>query len=143
MVRLFATAMVVCVLAGCATTDKSYSKIDTNAITSFKPGETTRAQAEAALGQPFQTAHMPNGMELLQYVTKERDLTVDDTPTTGSTIPKHADKITFTMLTFDKSGHFIRWWSGTKHPDEKEWPSDLRGLQSSDVQWTPTSVPAH
>ncbi|WP_266168917.1 hypothetical protein [Dyella subtropica] len=136
MVRLFATAVVVLVLAGCATTNTRYSKIDQNAIASFKPGATTMAEAEAVLGKPFQSAQMPDGTEQLEYLSKVQDSAADAMPITGTAIPRRVDKIVATMLSFDKGGHFISSWSNTS-AGGNPWPSDLGKLQSGDFRWAP------
>lgn len=136
MVRFLASSAVVLMLAGCATAGTQYSKVDQATVDSFKPGETTVAQVEAALGQPFQANRLPDGSEQLQYISKVRDLAADDTPTTGSAIPKKVDKVVSTMLSFDKSGHFVRSWSTAKTGQES-YPSDLGKMQGSDLKWAP------
>ncbi|SFS02587.1 hypothetical protein SAMN05216570_1634 [Dyella sp. OK004] len=137
MVRFLVSSAVVLMLAGCATAGTQYSKVDQATVDSFKPGETTVAQVEAALGQPFQSNRLPDGSEQLQYISKVRDLAVDDTPTTGSAIPKKVDKVVSTMLSFDKSGHFVRSWSTAKAGVDK-WPSDLGRMQGTDIERGPT-----
>lgn len=137
MVRFLASSAVVLMLAGCVTAGGQYSKVDQATVDSFKPGETTIAQAEAALGQPFQTNRLPDGSEQLQYISKVRDLAADDTPTTGSAIPKKVDKVVSIMLSFDKSGHFVRSWS-TANSGAAKWPSDLGQMQRSDIERGPT-----
>ncbi len=79
MKRGFAAALIAVLLAGCAT---SGHKFDASAITSFQPGVTTMTQAEAALGQPFQSTKMPDGTQQLQYVSKVQSVE-DNMPTTG------------------------------------------------------------
>ncbi|MFC4762699.1 hypothetical protein [Dyella koreensis] len=110
--------------------------MDQATVDSFKPGETTVAQVEAVLGQPFQSNRLPDGSEQLQYISKVRDLAADDTPTTGSAIPKKVDKVVSTMLSFDKNGHFVRSWSAAKAGQES-YPSDLGKMQSGDLKWAP------
>jgi hypothetical protein len=130
MARGFAAALAVLVLAGCATTGGGSSS---SAIDSFKPGVTTVADAEAALGQPFQATKLPDGTQQLQYVTKVNSLAQDSTPTTGSSIPKHQQTTVSTMLSFDQNGHFIRAWSNSKTKSNK-WPSDLGNMGQGDLQ---------
>lgn len=128
MKRGFAAVWVAVLLAGCATTS---NKVDPATIASFQPGVTTIAQAEAALGQPFQSTRMPDGTQQLQYVSKTQTAT-DDMPTTGSRIPKQTTSTVSTMLSFDQSGHFVRSWSNAKTHDNNS-PSDLGHLNQGDV----------
>lgn len=128
MKRGFAAALIAVLLAGCAT---SGHKFDASAITSFQPGVTTMTQAEAALGQPFQSTKMPDGTQQLQYVSKVQSVE-DNMPTTGSEIPKHNTTTVSTMLSFDQSGHFVRSWSNSTAHDNK-WPSDLGHMSQGDV----------
>jgi hypothetical protein len=118
------------VLAGCATTGGSSSS---SAIDSFKPGVTTVADAEVALGQPFQATRLPDGTQQLQYVTKVNSLAQDSMPTTGSSIPKHQQTTVSTMLSFDQNGHFIRAWSNSKTNSANNGPSDLGHLNQGDI----------
>lgn len=130
MARGFAAALAMLVLAGCATTGGSSSS---SAINSFKPGVTTVADAEAALGQPFQATRLPDGTQQLQYVTKVNSLAQDSTPTTGSSIPKHQQTTVSTMLSFDQNGHFIRAWSNSKTNSANNGPTDLGHLNQGDI----------
>jgi hypothetical protein len=130
MARGFAAALAMLVLAGCATTGGSSSP---SAINSFKPGVTTVADAEAALGQPFQATKLPDGTQQLQYVTKVNSLAQDSTPTTGSSIPKHQQTSVSTMLSFDQNGHFIRAWSNSKTNSANNGPTDLGHLNQGDI----------
>jgi hypothetical protein len=134
MARGFATALamvvMIALLAACATTGGSFS---TSAISSFKPGVTTVADAEVALGQPFQAMRMPDGTQQLQYVNKVNILAADSTPTTGSSIPKHEQTTVSTMLSFDQSGHFVRAWSNSKTKNNNNFPSDLGNMGQGDV----------
>lgn len=130
MARGFAAALAMLVLAGCATTGGSSS---TSAIESFKPGVTTVAEAEAALGQPFQATKLPNGTQQLQYVTKVNSLAQDSTPTTGSSIPKHQQTTVSTMLSFDQNGHFVRAWSNSKASSTNNGPTELGHLNQGDL----------
>ena len=128
MKKGFAAVWVVVFLAGCATTS---GKFDSSAIASFQPGVTTLTQAEAALGQPFQSTKMPDGTQQLQYVSKVQSVG-DNMPTTGSEIPKHTTTTVSTMLSFDSAGHFVRSWSNSKIHDNN-WPSDLGHMNQGDV----------
>jgi hypothetical protein len=130
MTRGFAAALAMLVLAGCATTGGQSSA---SAIDSFKPGVTTVADAEAALGQPFQATRLPDGTQQLQYVTKVNSLAQDSMPTTGSSIPKHQQTTVSTMLSFDQNGHFIRAWSNSKSNTSNNGPSELGHLDQGDV----------
>jgi outer membrane protein assembly factor BamE (lipoprotein component of BamABCDE complex) len=130
MKRGFAAAMVMALLAGCATT--SGNKIDPATISTFQPGVTTIAQVEAALGQPFQSTRMPDGSQQLQYVSKVQNVSGDGMPTTGSEIPKHTSTMVSTMLSFDQAGHFVRSWSNSK-TNNNNWPSNLGNMQSGDI----------
>lgn len=130
MARGFAAALAMLVLAGCATTGGSSS---TSAIESFKPGVTTVAEAEAALGQPFQATKLPDGTQQLQYVTKVNSLAQDSTPTTGSSIPKHQQTTVSTMLSFDQNGHFVRAWSNSKVSSTNNGPTELGHLNQGDL----------
>lgn len=129
MTRGFAAALFAVVLAGCASTG---AKVDSSTIGGFKPGVTTVADAEAALGQPFQATRLPDGTQQLQYVTKVDS--VSDAPTTGSSIPKHTTSNVSTMLSFDTSGHFVRSWSSTGSKTGNTMPSDLSHMNQGDVQ---------
>jgi hypothetical protein len=99
------TVIAASLLSGCMTVG---NKVDPSAIASFTPGQTTIAQAEATLGQPFQTSQMPDGSQLLQYVTTQQVNDAGALPTTGSSIPKRAEQKVSTLLTFDAQGHFVR-----------------------------------
>ncbi|RUL65989.1 hypothetical protein EKH79_04630 [Dyella dinghuensis] len=94
---------------------------------------TTVADAEAALGQPFQATKLPDGTQQLQYVTKVNSLAQDSTPTTGSSIPKHQQTTVSTMLSFDQNGHFIRAWSNSKTNSANNGPTDLGHLNQGDI----------
>jgi|SRR5215469_9532468 len=130
MKKGFAAISAAVFLAGCATAS---NKVDSATIASFQPGVTTVAQAEAALGQPFQSTRMPDGTQQLQYVSKVQDLAADTTPTTGSVVAKHNTKTISTMLSFDPSGHFLRSWSNSNAQNGNAWPSDLGNMQHGDV----------
>lgn len=131
MNKVVAAAMAVLLLTGCATT--SEHKFDATTVASFQPGVTTIAQAEAALGPPFQSTRMPDGGQQLQYVSKYQEVAGDGTPTTGSQIPKHVEKTVSTLLSFDQSGHFVSASSNSKAKDN-QWPSDLGHMSGGDVQ---------
>jgi hypothetical protein len=131
MARGFAAVLAMVVLAGCATTG---GKSASDAIASFQPGVTTVADAEAALGQPFQANRMPDGTQQLQYVTKVSALASDSMPTTGSSLPKRQDTTVSTMLSFDQNGHFVRAWSNSKTKSNTSYPSDLGSMGQGDVQ---------
>lgn len=133
MNKVVAAAMAALLLAGCATTEH---KADPTAVASFQPGVTTIAQAEAALGQPFQATRMPDGSQQLQYVSKYQEVSGDGMPTTGSQIPKHVEKTVSTVLSFDQNGHFVSASSSSKDKD-KQWPSNLGSLGGGDVQRNP------
>lgn len=129
MNKAVAAVMAAVLLAGCAT---SPTKVDPDAVASFQPGVTTVAQAEAALGQPFLVSRTSDGGQQLQYVSKQHVATGDGMPTTGSRIPKLAEKTVSTLLVFDPSGHFVRSSSASATKDNK-WPSDLGNLGAGDV----------
>ncbi|MGC1551094.1 MAG: hypothetical protein WA777_21430 [Rhodanobacter sp.] len=106
MQKIFAVTVVAAtMLAGCMTVG---NKVDPNVIASFTPGQTTVAQAEAALGKPFQVSQMPDGSQLLQYVATQQVAASGAVPETGTSIPKHAEQKVSTLLTFDAQGHFVR-----------------------------------
>src|SRR5581483_1894521 len=130
MNKVVAAMVAAMVLAGCATAQQ---KVDPATVASFKPGVTTIAQVESALGQPFQATRMPDGSQQLQYVSKYQEVAGDGTPTTGSRIPKRVEKTVSTLLTFDPSGHFVSASSNSKSKDN-QWPSDLGHLNGGDVQ---------
>jgi hypothetical protein len=133
MARGFAAALIMFALAGCATTGGGSSS-PSSAIASFKPGVTTVADAEAALGQPFQSTQMPDGTQQLQYVSKVDVLAADSTPTTGSSIRKREQTTTSTMLSFDQSGHFLRAWSNAKAKSNVNGSEVSNNLGQGDVQ---------
>jgi PBP1b-binding outer membrane lipoprotein LpoB len=131
MKRGLTAACLAMLLAGCATTA---GKVDSAAaIASFQAGVTTIAQAEAALGQPYQASHMPDGTQQLQYVNKVEDLAADDMPTTGSQMRKRSTTTVSTMLSFDASGHFVRAWSSSQAQNGNKMPSDLGNMQQGDL----------
>lgn len=131
MNKVVAAVMAASLLAGCATTGQN--KVDTAAIASFQPGVTTIAQAEAALGQPFQATRMPDGSQQLQYVSKHQEVSGDGIPTTGSRIPKRVEKTVSTVLKFDQNGHFVSA-SSNATAKETQGPSNLGSLGNGDVQ---------
>lgn len=130
MYRMMTVALAAAFLAGCMTIGQ---KVDTSKIASFQPGVTTVAQAEAALGPPFQALRLPDGSQQLQYVTQVQSLASDSTPTTGSEIPKHSEKTISTMLSFDQNGHFVRSWSNAKTHASDQGLSTLGHLDQGDV----------
>jgi hypothetical protein len=93
---------------------------------------TTVADAEAALGQPFQATRMLDGTQQLQYVSKVNSLAADSMPTTGSSIPKHQQTTVSTMLSFDQGGHFIRAWSNSKTKTNNDL-TELGHLDQGDI----------
>ena len=129
MNKVVAAAVAALLLAGCAS---SAHKVDPAAIASFQPGVTTIAQAEAALGPPFQSTRMPDGSQQLQYVSKSQELAGDGLPTTGSQIPKHVEKNVSTVLSFDAGGHFVSASSNSK-TQQDTWPSNLGHMDGGDV----------
>jgi outer membrane protein assembly factor BamE (lipoprotein component of BamABCDE complex) len=132
MNKVVAAALAAVLLAGCATTAEH--KVDPNTIASFQPGVTTTAQVQTALGQPFLVSHTADGGQQWQYVNKYQELIGDGTPTTGSKIPKYAEKTVSTVLVFDQSGHFVSSSSSAKSKDNNKWPSSLGNLGGGDVQ---------
>ncbi|WP_233842442.1 hypothetical protein [Dyella sp. 2HG41-7] len=130
MNKVVASALATMFLAGCAS---SSPKGDQGAISSFQPGVTTVAQAESALGQPFQITQTPDGGQQLQYVTKHNE--VSGEATTGSHVPKHVEKTVSTMLSFDQNGHFVRSWSNSS-AQSNQGPSDLGNLNQGDIPMT-------
>jgi hypothetical protein len=130
MNRGLMAACVAVFLAGCATTA---SKSASATIASFQPGVTTIAQAEAALGQPYQASHMPDGTQQLQYVSKVEDMAADDMPTTGSQMRKRNTTTVSTMLSFDASGRYVRSWSSSQTQGDSKTPSDMGGMQQGDL----------
>lgn len=130
MSKIVAAAMAVLLLAGCATPVRH--AFDPATVATFHPGVTTIAQAEAALGPPFQATRMPDGTEQLQYVSKHQQLAGDGMPVTGSQVPKRVETVVSTTLSFDASGLFVRSWSNSK-TRSNAWPSDLGHLDSGDI----------
>lgn len=60
------TALAVVVLGGCATMEAGAS-FDHAAAAGFQPGQTTRAEVEAALGPPVQVTEAADGTTMLGY----------------------------------------------------------------------------
>lgn len=60
------TALAVVVLGGCATMEAGAS-FDHAAVAGFQPGQTTRAEVEAALGAPVQVTEAADGTTMLGY----------------------------------------------------------------------------
>ncbi|WP_115497216.1 hypothetical protein [Dyella monticola] len=129
MNKVVVAALAATLLAGCATTAHTFNPAT---VATFQPGITTVAQAEAALGAPFQSTRMPDGSQQLQYTSKHEELAGDGTPTTGSKIPKRIETMVSTMLVFDASGHFVKTWSNSK-TKSTTWPSDLGHIDSGEI----------
>ncbi|MFA6230988.1 MAG: hypothetical protein WC617_12580 [Rhodanobacter sp.] len=93
-------------LAGCAT---SGVKIDPNVVTSFKPGVTTLAEAEARLGQPSQTTRNSDGTTTLNYLFGSSQVSASTfIPFAGAFVGHTDSKTQITELVFDKNNRFVR-----------------------------------
>jgi len=109
MIKMICVSALAFALAACATTDTH--KVDATTLASFKPGVTTIADAEAALGEPINTTKMADGSTQIQYMTKSESASSVEAPVAGSLMPRNTVKMVSTMLAFDQSGHFVRAWS--------------------------------
>jgi hypothetical protein len=110
MIKTMAVLTLSMALAACATTDTH--KVDATTLANFKPGVTTLADAEAALGDPVNTTKMPDGTTQIQYISTNHSAASVQAPVPGSLMPRGSSaKQVSTMLSFDQSGHFVRTWS--------------------------------
>jgi outer membrane protein assembly factor BamE (lipoprotein component of BamABCDE complex) len=130
MKKRFAAALAAVVFAGCATT--SHKVVDSDALSTLKPGVTTIAEVEASFGQPFQETKEPDGTDQLQYVSKVRMRDESTDHTTGSNIPKQIEKNISALLVFDQQGHFLHAWTADKTVDENV-PGNLGKPQPNEV----------
>lgn len=93
-------------LAGCAT---SGVKVDPNVVTSFKPGVTTLADAEARLGQPSQTTHNSDGTTTLSYIFGASQVSASTfIPFAGAFVGHTDSQSQISELVFDKNNRFVR-----------------------------------
>jgi hypothetical protein len=132
MKKGFAAAVAVVVLAGCATTGAKV--VDSQTLSTLKPGVTTIADVKTEFGQPFQETKEPDGTDQLQYISKIRvkDDSGNSGPTVGSNIPRQIEKNVSALLVFDQSGHFLHAFTADKTVDENV-PGNLGKMQQSDV----------
>lgn len=93
-------------LAGCAT---SGVKVDPNVVSSFKPGVTTLADAEARLGPPSQTTTNSDGTTTLNYMFGSSQVSASTfIPFAGAFVGHTDSKSQMTELVFDKNNRFVR-----------------------------------
>jgi hypothetical protein len=132
MKKGFAAAVAAVVLAGCATTGAKV--VDSQTLSTLKPGVTTIADVKTEFGQPFQETKEPDGTDQLQYISKIRvkDDSGNSGPTVGSNIPRQIEKNVSALLVFDQSGHFLHAFTADKTVDENV-PGNLGKMQQSDV----------
>ena len=107
-----AIAYAIClVLQGCVTIG---TKTDPNIVSTFKPGVTTIAEAEAKLGPPNQTTRNADGSTLIQYIyITSHANAASYVPVVGLFAGKGISDNVTRNLTFDKSGRFVS--STTSH----------------------------
>jgi hypothetical protein len=107
MKRIIVAAAMLA-LAGCVTVG---TKADPSVVARFKPGVTTMAQAETALGQPNQVTKMPDGDTMLVYNFVHAQASGASYIPIVGVFAGHTDSTNqMTMLTFDKSGLYVKSW---------------------------------
>jgi outer membrane protein assembly factor BamE (lipoprotein component of BamABCDE complex) len=120
MKKSMAAALAAIVLAGCVTT--AGKVVDTQAMSTFKPGVTTITEVKAEFGEPFLETREPDGTDQLQYMSKVRMRDQSTDHTTGSNIPRQIEKNISSMLVFDQKGRFVHAWTGIR-PWTKTYPA--------------------
>jgi outer membrane protein assembly factor BamE (lipoprotein component of BamABCDE complex) len=93
-------------LAGCAS---SGVKADPNVVSSFQPGVTTLADAEARLGAPSQSTHNSDGTTTLDYIFGSSKMSASTFIPVAGAFVGHSDTQTqITELQFDKNNLFVK-----------------------------------
>jgi len=103
VVVLLASALSACATQG--------AKVDPDKLGQLKPGISTISDAKALFGEPESSSRHQDGTTTLTYgfsstTTDGKSLI----PIVGGFIGKPTkSSIDYTMLTFDKSDHFLKW----------------------------------
>jgi hypothetical protein len=106
--KKFVVVLLAGMLSACATQG---AKVDPNKLAQLKPGVSTISDAKALFGEPESSARHQDGTTTLTYgfsstTTDGKSLI----PIVGGFIGKPPkSSIDYTMLTFDKSEHFLKW----------------------------------
>lgn len=81
--------------------------VNPDVVATFKPGVTTLAQVEAALGNPVKSVRVANGDSLILYAKRRVEDVDGATPETGSALPPRHRVQYSTVLSFDPQGHYM------------------------------------
>jgi hypothetical protein len=106
--KKFVVVLLAGVLSACATQG---AKVDPDKLSQLKPGVSTISDAKALFGEPESSSRHQDGTTTLTYgfsstTTDGKSLI----PIVGGFIGKPTkSSIDYTMLTFDKSDHFLKW----------------------------------
>ncbi|TAL63682.1 MAG: hypothetical protein EPN79_16135 [Burkholderiaceae bacterium] len=106
MRKILPASALALLLAGCVTTG---TKIDPTVVNHFKPGVTTVADAEAALGQPNQVEQLSDGSTVLTYNFAHAASSGSSYIPIVGAFTGHTDvQSQDTSLTFNAAGKFVK-----------------------------------
>lgn len=113
MKKILIASAIIATLAGCMSVG---TKVDPNVVSTFKPGVTTLAQAEKALGKPNLITHESDGKTQIQYTfTHVHASGTSYIPLVGGLVG-HSDADTVNaFLEFDQNGNYTKSWTSEGH----------------------------